>query len=141
MSNAEGMTKSQMPNPVPADPDLPRRSKAAVQTLFIRVWSLVRHSDLVILMSLCAFVVNIHLTSQALRGSLRAHVKNLRHHRIQSHAWQRYSPAWFGQEKRRCGPARNEKCAACLRAEFASPAHLGARAREVCARSRDGARS
>src|SRR5207248_504357 len=60
--------------------------------------------------------------------------ESLSHHRIKSHARQRHSPAWFGQEKRRRRPAHHQNGAAHFRAKFASPAHLGAGTQEVCAR-------
>jgi hypothetical protein len=92
-------------------------------------------------------IINIHLTGELMRGSLRAyflrlyHVQSLQHHGIESHARQRHPPARPGQKERRRGPTHHENGAAHFRAEPPAPAHLGARAKEVCARSRYGARS
>ena len=69
------------------------------------------------------------------------HVKDLQHYRIESDAWQRHSPARYGQEKGRSRSARDEKCAARVRTKSAPPAHLGAGAKEICAYPRDCARS
>src|SRR5438132_1254769 len=69
-----------------------------------------------------------------------AYVKILSYHRFKGDARQRHPSARYGQEKRRRWPPRNEKCAACLRTEFALAPHLGAGAKEVCAPPRDGSR-
>ena len=85
----------------------------------------------------------IRLTSMLKDGRLRDFFphESLSHHRIKSGARQRDSSARFGQEERRCRPAHHENGAARFRAQFASPADLGARAEEVCACSRNRARS
>src|SRR6266567_5033841 len=67
--------------------------------------------------------------------------ESLSHHRIKSHARQRHSPAWFGQEKRRRRPARDENGAAHFCAKLASSADLGAGTEEIRTRSRYGTRS
>ena len=86
----------------------------------------------------------IRLTRAPGHGSLgRFFQRNesLQHHRIKSSARQRYSPAWSGQEKRRRGPAHHQNGSAHFRAQLASPADLGAGAKEVCAHPRHRARS
>ena len=69
------------------------------------------------------------------------HVKDLQHHRIESGAWQRHSSARYGQEKGWSRPARDKKRIAHFRTQFTSTTHLGTGTEEVCAYSRDGARS
>src|SRR5437870_4676560 len=60
--------------------------------------------------------------------------ESLSHHRIKSHARQRHSPAWFGQEKRRRRPAHHQNGAAHFCAKFVStaPALAAASASTVC---------
>jgi len=72
-----------------------------------------------------------------LRSFFASYVKSLHHHGFPGHARQRHSPSWYGEEKRRSRAARDKKCAACFRAEFAPTADLGAGTEEVCPDSRD----
>jgi hypothetical protein len=85
----------------------------------------------------------IRLTSTLKHGRLRGFFRDesLSHHRIQSGARQRDSPARFGQEERRCRPTHHENGAAHFRAQFAASAYLGAGVEEICPCSRHGARS
>src|ERR1043166_436700 len=86
----------------------------------------------------------IRLTRAPEHGSLASFLRrneSLQHHRIKSSTRQRHSPARSGQEKRRRRPAHHKNGAARFRAQLASPADLGAGAKEVCAHPRHRARS
>lgn len=57
--------------------------------------------------------------------------ESLQYYRIQTVPREHYSPAWFGQEKGRGRPARNQERAPGIFPEFARTSDLGAGIEEI----------
>src|SRR5437660_5175643 len=90
-------------------------------------------------------ILTVRLDNRPPRGILCAphfkhHVESLRYHRFEAYARQRYSPPWYGQEKGRRWPARDQKRAAMVRPKPSPASNLGAGAEEVCQSARHSAR-
>lgn len=74
---------------------------------------------------------NIHLTHSAERASLRTlfggrYVKDLQHHRFEGYARQYHSSPWYGEEKGRRRPARDQESPKDVQSESARAPRLGA---------------